>query len=1108
MALKYLFGNAGSGKSSCLYDHIIKEAVKNPEKQYLVLVPEQFTMSTQREFVERSDSHCIMNIDVLSFERLAYRVFDELGVTDLTVLKDIGKTLVLRKVVSEHEDELRVLKNQINRPGSLDQLKSIITEFSQYNIQAEDLEKIVNAEEEGLFKYKLNDLLILYKGFNSFIEGSYVTAETVLLKLNNIASESKILKDAVIAFDGYTGFTPIQNLLFETIVTMAEDLYVTILLDRNEVDAVLKGKQELFYLSKKYRDQVKKICDRNQVELLEEILPMPSERRFKEACDLAHLEENLFRSRPLSQVSSSGQIKLMDFANPREELRFVARRIKTLVSEGYRYKDFAIVTGDLKTYGDQGVLAFKEAGIPLYLDQKEPVTFDPLVEFILSALECIIYDYNYESLFRLLKSGLFDLEGQEIALLENYYLAAKIRGYKKLSVPFVNKTRDFRDQDSLFEVNRIRGYIAEIIGPFNEAMKDRQCINRIKAIYNLMESLNVRDKMAAFSSYAEKEGFYKKQIEYKKIYEAIIDLFEKYADLLGDEEMDIKEFKEILEAGIMSLKLSSIPMGRDQVILGDIDRSRLEHIKVLFFLGVNEGIIPKASTGNMCLTDKEREFLEKCDIELAMSVRDRIFVQRFYLYMVLCKPSEQLYVSYSNYDMSGKKLNPSYLVGTLERLFTDGSLRAMEEDYKDDLMSRDQAMTHLIKAMSDRGELSQEDRALVSYFAHDPEFKDRLCELVKARETCGPNEVISTELLRKLYSDKIKLSVSRLETFAACPMKHYLEYGIKVSEREMGGFSPIDRGTIYHGVLENYGRELSERGFDYKTVPDDIREELVTELVLKLSADKAPYTLYENKRTEYQINRMIRVMKRTTWALNRQLKESSFEPSLFEKTFYIRNEEGEGIELSNGFTMELKGKIDRIDLDKEGGRYRVIDYKSKAKDFMLGGILDGTALQLLTYLDGAEEILKKSYEENDFYCEGALYFGMRDPLLPGKLGAENEGGQLSEDELVSLRDRDLLTELNYKGIGDSVENYMKGHIEVSHDTLETLRQRNRDKILELGNEMVSGRVFAREHKSGSFSECEYCDYSALCGIDKNIDGYEKTVTMSNTEAKAILLAED
>ena len=270
MSLQLVFGNSGSGKSDYICRKALALAQKEPERTFFVLVPEQFTMQTQRELVARQERHSIMNVDVVSFNRLAFRIFDELGMGNLNILEETGKNLVLRRIAEQEQDNLMLMKSSMKKAGYISEIKSIISELTQYRIAPEQLDVLIGQENQPpLFRHKMRDIQTMYQGFIDYLEGKFVTAEEVLEVLSQVADQSKLLKNSVLLLDGFTGFTPVQYHLLERLFSITGEILVTVTLDAREDPYLCRGVQELFYMSKKTVQALTQIAVKKHVEIKE-----------------------------------------------------------------------------------------------------------------------------------------------------------------------------------------------------------------------------------------------------------------------------------------------------------------------------------------------------------------------------------------------------------------------------------------------------------------------------------------------------------------------------------------------------------------------------------------------------------------------------------------------------------------------------------------------------------------------------------------------------------------------------------------------------------------------------------------------------------------------
>lgn len=825
MALQFVLGSAGSGKSGYVFRKTVKEAQKNLKKNYYVVVPEQFTMQTQRELVRLQEKNSIMNIDVVSFQRLAYRIFDELGKTNMAVLEETGKNLVLRKVAEERMDDLCVMQGNMKKMGYISEVKSLISELTQYNIDPDTLETFI--EEQNMppaFSYKLQDILIMYRGFRSAISGMYITAEEVLEAFCDMAEESKLLQDAVLVFDGFTGFTPIQNNVLYRLMGIVSDIYVTVTIDPAEDIYSYHDMQELFAMSKKTVASLMKMAEEKHFEVTEPVvLKNPKADRFREAPVLRFLEQNLFRTRHHSYEKKDEKeikegIEILSLPNPRRELQYAAEEIARLVHTGaYRYRDFAIISGAIEEYGSYVPQIMEEFGIPFFLDTTKNILLHPFLEFVRSLLQVIEDNFSQEAMFRYLRCGLSQISEDEIDLLENYVLAAGIRGKKKWEARFIYTTHEVTEED-LEALNELRIRVME---PFSEltavfrkkGATVRECTT---ALYQFIVSLQIEQQLKYWENQYKEAKDLAKAKEYAQIYRIVMDILDKMATLLGDEVMDISEYAKVLEAGFEAAKVGVIPGGYDCMMIGDIERTRLDDIKVLFIVGVNDGIVPKSDNRGGIISQLEREELAKNHMELAPTARERVFIQRFYLYLAVTKPSKKLYLTYARVGSDGSAKRPSYFIHMIEGLFPGLKAELITGEQVDEtLVTPESSMAFLLEGLyqEDAGWNDEKEvlwQALLHWYEKEPAYREQVKAILDAAELKYHAEPISRAVAKALYGNELKNSVTRLEQYAACACAHFLTYGLRLQERELFEFRMADMGNIYHQALENYSRYLKE----------------------------------------------------------------------------------------------------------------------------------------------------------------------------------------------------------------------------------------------------------------------------------------------------------
>ncbi len=1122
--LKFIIGPSGSGKSETLFREVTELAKENPGKKYIILVPEQFTMATQKKIVEKHPRHAVANIDIVSFHRLCLKVFSELGVEDTEVLDDTGKSLILRKVIAEESRKLQVYRDKIHMHGFVEEMKSVISELYLYGIDSEEFERMQGlVSDRPMISAKLKDIGIIYQGFADYINGRYITKEELLKRFCYVVPDSQIIAKSEIYFDGFTGFTPVQNELVSLFLRYAPSVTVTVTAGAEELKHIRDGirageipvrEQELFKMSKDMLNVLlagyhKNHPDSDFSEILERTIFTPDSKngRFASAPALEHLEKNLFRGFA-SQQPDNGAVKIMHFDMPSGEVEAVTNEIAYQVrTKKMRYRDFAIITGDMDGYGKLLADNLEMRGIPYFMDNKRSLILNPAVAFIRAILEVIDKDFSYESVFRFLKCGipvLGDAEGireqEQTDLLENYAVALGIRGYGRYKEPFKRKMKNMTDEE-LEVINGIRERFVSATEEIYEALHGKKLTvdTYCRRLYDFM----VKFRIAVFLK-AQAESFGKNHMqslekEYTQTYAHIINLMDQFVNLLGDEEMSLQEFREILDAGFEEIKVGIIPPGLDLVTVGDIERTRLEDIKVLFVLGANDGVIPNKSKKSSLLSQSDRQQLKNANVQLSPTIRESLFIQTFYLYLNLTKPSEQLMISYTESGTDGTILRPSYLIGEVKRLFrwekesvrdckAEGITEKEEctpDVYEKKLSSGAFALKYLAEQLNRNhiSDMNDFEKELYSYFYRKPEYRERIRQIQKGIFFDNEPTSLGKLVAEQLNGDGMVRSVSRLERYAACAYAHFLNYSMKLKERERYEVNAADLGTIYHRCIELFSHKVMKSGMEFQEIEQEQRDRWIEECVSEVTADYGNTILQSSKRNEYLIRKIMTVCKKSAWAICEHLKRGKYKPQEFEFAF-------------------SQGRIDRIDTYEEDGKIylKIIDYKTGKKKFDLSEAFDGLQMQLIFYLGEAVKVKRAISEGKEIVPAGTFYFQIKSPYV--ECSERIEDAELSQlllkeykmsglvndtKEAAIAMDEKLKTEKEKSQIIPLEEKELNQWVSSSgfnSDNMERMITYIDHQMDQFTDEILDGKIDKNPYRKGDKTPCTYCVYHSICNFDE------------------------
>ncbi|SDB33124.1 ATP-dependent helicase/nuclease subunit B [Pseudobutyrivibrio sp. YE44] len=1125
MSLSLIVGSSGSGKSTSIYNRIIKESIENKDKNFLIIVPEQYTMSTQRLLVSMHPNHCIMNIDVLSFNRLAYRVFEELGAAVHAVLDDTGKSLVIRKLVENHLDEMGALKGNIKRINYITQVKSLISEMTQYNITPERLQEMIDTPTMSRsFKERASDLLVLYRAFLEFIDGKYVTTESILSTLNSMLDDSNIVLGSTVVLDGFTGFTPIQYQLVEHMLKICDEVAVTITADENTALFQTQAEDELFAMSSEFALKMEQLAKKVKVEINEPVF-IDSHNGWLSSNDaLQFLEQNIFRDEKKSfQGQNPDQsIKMVSLRSPRQELKYIAITINKLVRDGMRYKDIAVVAPNLEQYRYLLTAIWSDYKIPYFIDAKTEILFHPMCEAIDSIFDIWNRNFRREDVIRFLKTGLTDLSTEDIDYLENYLIATGIRGANKYFHPFAIRANSFSKDEDMLRVNDIRNRFIGSFMEFDKAVGKKSSVRQLAtALYQLIVTFDFESKINKRGQEYEDSANSIKAKEYSQIYPVIMNILDKMVSILDDEVMDLEEFHDIYKAGLSAATIGVIPPANDSVIVGDIERTRLANIKVLFCIGASDDAIPMKVENGGILSQLEREQLLNAGFELAPSDRQRAFRQKFYLYLMLTKPNQKLYLTLPRVDGEGKGVNPSYLTGIIKQLFPSIKLEEIEEfQGHDRLLSKKSAVDFMITLLSKAvlfgmDNLSEQEltllNSLLTWAKQDEEVD--LEQIIKAAFFEHEKEAVSKDIMlavnEAFHSDEtVSGSVSKFELYNECAYKYFLRYILKLQEREEFELSNIDLGNFCHEALQRYSDSLKEDNKSWKTVTKKEQDSYITTAISQTFEAMPKVQTLEDSTQKYIVNTMKKTLHYTIDVITTQVRRGEFEPAFFEENIQSQIVDPITKEIVADFT----GKVDRIDLtDSEDKAVRIIDYKSSGRQLSLAECYYGISMQLPIYMGVVIDKLKDKYPSATLHPAAMLYYKMTNEFIKNdgyteadlkemRLRTNKMEGLLSSDEndlrandaTVGLEEEQTLKssivpyEVTTKGALSSRTNA------VARSDMQTVIDYSMQTAANTAKKILAGEFDCEPVKvKNKIDACQYCGYKSICHFNEDAEGFNK-----------------
>jgi ATP-dependent helicase/nuclease subunit B len=1149
LSFRFVLGRAGSGKTRFCLEAVAAEIRGVADGPPLILlVPEQATLQTDRALVALPGVPGLARAEVLSFRRLAWRVLSQTGGGARRHIDEVGKTMALRVLLARRRGELQVFGSASARTGFLGRLAQTLTELRSYGIGRAELSRGYEALQalgrgETILAGKLHDLALISGDLENYLTGRWVDPDDYLSLLAiKLAGHPVGLSGARVWMDGFAGFTRQEMDVLRALIGAVAEVTVTLCLDPDGLDAPRDG-SSTFHPTLRTYDALRTLVAETAGRA--ETIALRGRPRFRTAAALAHLEreypnlppapypphategaEGLPRERiPFLVGDPSREIILVAAESRRAEVAAAAREMVRLArSEGYRWREMALVARTLDPYADLIQSTFSDSRIPYFVDRRRSVVYHPLVEFARSAVEVALSDWAVEPVFRLLKTDLWPLPREEVDLLENYVLAHGVRGQAWVdekpwlwrSVFDLDETAppDPAQDAVLQRIDATRRKVASLLGPFVAALEappgpraSRRLPPTMRelaaGLWDLLTATGVPATLERWRLQALAQGSPGQAQEHEQVMAGLVSLLDQMVENLGELVASAPEFSRILEAGLETLALGLVPPSLDQVTVGAIDRSRQPDIRAFFVLGLNDGVFPAGGAAEMVFGDRERTELADLGLELAPSSREKAFGEDYLVYIALTRSSERLWLSYALSGDDGKALSPSTVIPRLRAAFPNlPEIPAPLEPRAAEVAGEAEALSgvvrslasqrpgrHLTRAASDD---SSAWREVYNWLVSGTDRRERVAAALRSLTYSNRPTPLAASLAEALYGSPARVSVSRLENYAGCPFRHFATAGLALRPRSRRQLRAPEIGRFYHAVTSVFTRSMIADGLDLANLdPVTVAarlEQSVAEVTPRLQSE----VLLSTARNRFLAEQLRRTAGRTVASLREHARRSLFRPEGAELRFTL--------DADKGFAgLTLRGVIDRLETARLGTTLyaRVIDFKSGLRHYSLLGTYTGLDLQLPAYLLAAGRLAPGGPAR---IPAGGFFFPVADPLVraEGPLSDETlarerakvvraRGVVLADPEVLRLMDCELGRPASLPLFPFSLDSDgapRSSPALLSADKMALLLDFTRAKIEDLARRTLAGQIEIHpSRRPDGSTTCRFCDHWAVCGFD-------------------------
>lgn len=1110
--LNFIYGRAGSGKTTKV-NSLISSLVKNDGRQVVYVVPEQFSFTSERKMLELLGPVDCNKVEiVMSFTHLADSVFGLYGANSLPSLDKSSKSILMSLAIDSVSDRLEIYSNKAQYFSFIKEMASLSTDFRRSKCSSEMLEKALGQVDDELLKKKLGDISLIFEAYDSFLDGNYYDPDDRLTVLSRVLAEHPFFEGKTVFIDGFTGYTQQEYGIIEKMLIQAEDVYVCVCTDK--LYASPDDRLNVFAPSYETVRNLMRIAKNNNVPISNGEITLSEKLKSPE---IEFLEEH-FLENDGEVFSNCKNIEIIRAKNKIEECDYVASEVKRLLKQGYRCREIAIVSRNSGNYEDYMKTALSKCGVPAFFDKRSPVIRQPLCAFISYALSIASKGINQDNIFGYLKTGLAGLELEEISKIENYVLMWNIKssGWKK---PFIESPYGFSDgrrpdtQEKLDELNQIRLKIITPIVKFINSVKGRVDAKTFsKSVYDLLCGVNAQENLKKIAVAFNESGDSETALLQQRVWDCVMDVLNDVANIVGTNKKTVEEYETVINIALASQDLGNLPQGLDEVIVGDIMKTRTDSPKIVFVLGVNEDVFPSYRQAGTAFSNREKELLRQAGLEIAETLEEQYCEERFLGYRTFCSTREKLYLSFSDYSMDSTEMQSSEFITEIRQLFPDVVERDLSCEDKMTFVESDvTAFRLLTKKWNDTDSLSS---SLFETLAGRQEFSD-VTKCIESMSQGKEYRIQSDEISEKLFGKTMYESPSRVETFHKCRFQYFCRYGIKANKLERSTIDPRQRGNVIHYSLEKliktYGMgklclmENDELVGAVKDVLSDYADEFMGGMSSKSERFRYLYSSFEKT--------VMKLVKR----LIEEFSQSKFEPVDFELSIdrdgAIKPYE---IVCPDSTVISLRGKVDRVDSFKSGENnyIRIVDYKTGNKNFVLSDVFYGLNMQMLVYLFSIWENGAERYGK--VMPAGVLYMPSGDMSVTAD---RNE----SDDEIIEkhnknakmkgviLKETEIVEAMGEKYISAKISSKThkpSGDV-LSLNQLKNLKNVIDEKLINMALSLHEGSIEATPIEGEDYKNiCEYCDYRDVCLIEDSDERMTVKKTSFSETASALSAGEE
>lgn len=1090
MNFELVVGRAKSGKSTYMRNISIDKMKAGENIAYIV--PEHMTYATEMELIKQSGKCGFLQLNISSFKKLQEEILSEVGGSRNESINDYGKIMLLKQICDANKNELKFYGNSIKKEGFLKEVNAFIKDIkkSRQEINLFD-EAILHIDNSRLVE-KIEDIVFIYNKIDEKFKDKYSDSEDKTNTFIENIKNSDIIKNTHFVFDGFESLIGQRLSIIKELIKYSKSVTFSLCLDREIIDESQYHRDfDIFEITYNTYKEFEKICE----ELNMKISITNMNGNYINKDEFKFLENQFHDSNSYVYERKCENLYILPADNIYEEIKNISINILELVrKEDYRYKDIAVVTGSVENYAMTVKNVFNQFNIPVFIDEKKKIVTNPLIKYILLMLEMLIYNFKQQTVLDFMKTGYYDIKYNELDRLENFVLEYGIEGYRWFK-PFETKHKD----NDFCENIRIK-FAKDFDNIRNRFNKLDNAKDITLFIYEILEKHKLVDIINSKIDQFRASGHIELAYLNSQVWNNAMDICEQIIMTSDDSKISTSEYKNILESGFKEIKLSIIPPSIDKITFGDLDRATLIKYKAVFIVGANESVLIPSSNDAGLLMDRELNSLREYGIKLVNSSDYNDSKHKHMLYRVMCSPIEKLIFSYSYVNIDEKMIEKSQYIDRLLNKFTKLEEKIHYNEI-DKISNESGTFEYLIENINNYiNNKPMEDIWKTVYHWYLENNEDRI-KLIKSGVDYKNNEdILDEELSKKLYSERLDISVSKLEKFAKCNFQYFIEFGLKAMKRKELKVEFYNIGNVFHNSVQLFVDSIIDETISIKNASE---EEIIhgmlscVDKILEIDSEDKRVLEYNN-RNAFVKTKIKRLLSRVALIIAKQLNNSDFKP--YKTEFDVQK----SIKTEIAEQISFKGRIDRIDCYEQDDKiyFNIIDYKSSGKKLDINDAIDGLQLQLLAYMS----VLINDMDINPNMSKeigGVFYFNIDDPFIETDSNNKDEikdqifsefklnGYAVEDTNIVEKIDNSLHDKQSSDIIPVRLKkdgNFYATSNVLAADKYSELLNIVENNIKNLSEDIIKGEISINPCKQDDVTPCTYCEYRSICQFDPLIEG--------------------